>query len=124
MVSSVEDTGRRGLFDSPGLEFGLVDQLRLVGVPVVVYDTLAMLHTISRHKCSHQWVRHVAMSLHDAATAVCLLTGLSPPPPRCPKPELVAPGRVVTLGISGSSRGGKVSRFLHAVSPHRPRACG
>lgn len=78
----------------------VIDALRLLGVPVVVYDHLAMANTLMRHQAGHQWVRHVAMSLPDAVQAVALLSGL--PPTGLPSTAFAAPGRtsgkVCTLG--------------------------
>jgi hypothetical protein len=81
----------------------------MLGVPMVVYDQNAMTNTMGRHHCGHHWIRHVAYSIQDAVLASCLLTGLSPPPLEMAVygPPARTTGKVCTLGVSGSSRGGK-----------------
>lgn len=76
---------------------------------MVVYDHNSMTNTMGRHHCGHHWIRHVAYSIQDAVLAACLLTGLEPPPlmPAAFGPPPRTTGKVCTLGISGSSRGGK-----------------
>ena len=90
-------------------DWNIANELRLLGVPMVVYDHSAMTDTLGRHHCGHHWIRHVAFGINDAVIAACLLTGISPPP-EMPSAAFGAPRRtskVCTLGISGSSRGGK-----------------
>ena len=105
-----------GLPGAPGMignvtspDWNIAAELRLLSVPVVVYDHGVMTNTLGRHHCGHHWIRHVAYSLNDAVIAACLLTGASPPS-SLPPAVFGAPqrtSRVCTIGISGSSRGGK-----------------
>ena len=111
VVTTVPDTGEpstilRTIGNQP--DYTVIDELRMLAVPVVVYDHSAMANTMMRHQNCHHWVRHVAYSLHDAVLAASLVTGLTP---TLPPTEFGAPardsGKVCVLGISGSSRGGK-----------------
>lgn len=105
-----------GLPDAPGMignvispDWSIANELRLLSVPVIVYDHGIMTNTLGRHHCGHHWIRHVAYSINDAVIAACLLSGISPPS-ALPSAIFDSPQRtprVCTIGISGSSRGGK-----------------